>query len=84
MPGPSETLSVLEQRLAGRLLDFERLGEAWPRGRTAIERAEIGRHCEDALSGIVALWNRIVTARAETLADAAVQLRRRAHKPEPF
>ncbi len=41
-----------------------------------IERAEIGRHREDALSGIVALRVRIVTARAETLADAAVQLRR--------
>ncbi len=30
MPGPSETLPVLEQRLAERLLDFERLDEAWP------------------------------------------------------
>ena len=35
-----------------------------------------GRQREDALSGIVALRDRIVTARAETLADAAVQLRR--------
>ncbi len=76
MPAPSETLVALEQRLAERLLDFERLYETWPRGRTAIERAEIGRHREDALSGIVALRDRIVTARAETLADAAVQLRR--------
>ena len=64
------------QRLAERLLYFERLDEAWPHGHTAIERAEIGRHREDALSGIVALRDRIVTARAETLADAAVQLRR--------
>ncbi len=39
--------------LAERLLDFERLGEAWPHGRTATERAEIGRQREDALSGIV-------------------------------
>ncbi len=76
MPAPSETLPALEQRLAERLLYFERLDEAWPKGRTAIERAEIGRHREDALSGIVALRDRIVTARAETLADAAVQLRR--------
>ena len=30
MPGPSETLPALEQRLAERLLDFERLDEAWP------------------------------------------------------
>ncbi len=43
MPGPSETLPVLEQQLAERLLAFERLDEAWPRGRTAIERAELGR-----------------------------------------
>ena len=55
-------------------LDFERLDAAWPRGRTA-ERAEIGRQREDPLSGILAR-DRIVTARAETLADAAVQLRR--------
>ena len=38
MPGPSETLSVLEQRLTERLLDFDLLDEAWPRGCTAIER----------------------------------------------
>ncbi len=43
MPGPSESLVDLEQRLAERLLTFERLDAAWPRGRTAIERAEIGR-----------------------------------------
>ncbi len=74
MPAVSETLPALEQRLTQRLLDFDRLDDAWPRGRTAIERAEIGRHREDTLSGIVALRVRIVTARADTLADAAVQL----------
>ncbi len=70
MPGPSETLPALDWRLA------ERLDAAWPRGRIAIERAEIGRHREDALSGIVALRQRIATARAAALADAAVHLRR--------
>ncbi len=30
MPAASETLPVLEQRLTERLLDFERLDEAWP------------------------------------------------------
>ncbi len=39
MPGPSESLVTLDQYLAERLLDFERLDEAWPRGRTPIERA---------------------------------------------
>ena len=82
MPDPSETLPVLEQRLTERLLDFDRLDEAWPRGRTAIERAKIGRQRDDALSEIVTLRQRIVTARAETLADAAVQLRRLAVEAE--
>ncbi len=31
MPAPSETLPALEQHLAGRLLAFERLDEAWPK-----------------------------------------------------
>ncbi len=76
MPATSETLVALEQRLAERLLDFERLDAAWPRGRTAIERAEIGRQREDALYEIASLRTRIATGRADTLADAAVQLRR--------
>ncbi len=74
MPGPSETLPALEQRLAGRLLDFELLDEAWPRGRTATERAEIGRQREDALFEIVTLRQRIVTARAETKAVGAADV----------
>jgi len=47
MPATSETLLALEQRLVERLLAFELLDEAWPCGRTAIERAEIGRQRED-------------------------------------
>ncbi len=76
MPTPSESLVDLEHQLAAALINFETLDTAWPRGRTAIERAEIGRQREDVRSGAVALRDRIVTARAETLADAAVQLRR--------
>ena len=75
-PATFETLPVLEEQPAGRLLAFERLDEAGLKGRTAIERAAIGRRREDALSGIVTLRQRIVTARAETPADATVQLRR--------
>ena len=56
MPGASETLSALEQRLAGRLLAFERLGEAWPKGRAAIECAEIARRRDDALTA--AIWRK--------------------------
>ncbi len=55
MPAASKTLVDLEQRLVERLLDFERLDEAWPRGCTVIERAEIGRQRGDVLSGIEAL-----------------------------
>ncbi len=64
MPAPSDSLVDLEHQLGERLLAFERLGAAWPRGRTVIERAEIDRQPKDALSGIVALRQRIVTARA--------------------
>ncbi len=39
----SGSLVTLESRLTQRLLDFERLDEAWPKGRTAIERAWIPR-----------------------------------------
>ncbi len=76
MPGPSESLVALEQRLAAALIGFDKLDAAWLRGRAAIERAEIGRRREEALSEIVSPWQRIGTGRAETLADAAVQLRR--------
>ena len=75
MPGPSESLVALESRLTERLLDFERLDEVWPKGRTALERAEIGRRREEGLSEIVALRQRIASGRAVTLADAAVLLR---------
>ncbi len=76
MPARPKTLVGLESRLAAHLLAFERLDAAWPKGRTAIERAEIGREREEALYEIAILRQRIVTARAETMADAAVHLRR--------
>ena len=76
MPALSESLVFLEQRLADALLGFERLDAAWPRGRTAIERAEIDRWHEEALSEIQSLRQRIATGPAENLADAAVQFRR--------
>ncbi len=41
MTGPSETLPVLESRLAESLLAFERLDEAGPRGRSAIKRVAV-------------------------------------------
>ncbi len=53
---------ALEEQLTQRLLDFERLDEAWPKGRPALERAEIGRRREAALSEIRALGERIASA----------------------
>ncbi len=53
MPAASETLVALEQRLTDRPPDFERLDEAWPQGRTAIERAEIARRRDDALAAAI-------------------------------
>ena len=47
MPELAETLVTLESRLAQRLLDFERLDEAWPKGRTALERAWIGKERDE-------------------------------------
>ncbi len=76
MPDLSESLVALESHLVDHLLDFEDLDAAWPKGRTAVERARIGREREEALSEIATLRNRIAGGRAATLADAAVQLRR--------
>ncbi len=50
MPDPSETLPVIEEQPVECLLDFERLDEAWPRGHTAIERAEPTRTHDNANS----------------------------------
>jgi hypothetical protein len=47
------------------------LDEAWPRGRPALDRAEIGRQREDALGGIV------VEGRAESASNFAIE------KPHP-
>ncbi len=58
MPAASQTLVDLEQHLAARLLALDCLDEAWPSGRTAIERAEIRRQREDALSEIITLRQR--------------------------
>ncbi len=65
-----------EQQLAGLLVQFELLSEAWPKAPRAVDRASIGREHSQALDKIGSLQYRIIVLRAETLADAAVQLRR--------
>ncbi len=49
---------------------------AWPKAPRAVDRASIGREHSQALDKIGSLQYRIIVLRAETLADAAVQLRR--------
>lgn len=55
MPTASKSLVALEPQLSERLLAFERLDGAWPRGRDVIERAEIGQEREEALSEIASI-----------------------------
>ena len=76
MPATPENLPALEQQLYSRLLDFNRLDDEWPKGATALIRAKIGRQHSEALSDIAELEKRIFEARADSLDDAAVQLRR--------
>ncbi len=76
MTTPSGHLVELEPQLAGLLVQFEVLSEGWPKAPRAVNRARIGREHSQALDEIGALQQRITVSRAETLADAAVQLRR--------
>ncbi len=76
MTAPSGHLVELEPLLAGLLMEFELLSEAWPKAPWAVDRARIDRENSQALDEIGALQQRITVSRAETLADAAVQLRR--------
>ncbi len=69
-------LSVLERRLTARLLELERLYQARPGLPDALARAGAGQRIDELLDEIGELERQIVLARASTLADAAVQLRR--------
>ncbi len=82
MSEPSEILCALEQRFAEHLLALVLLDKAWPQGLTATEPAKVGRLRNVVLVKIEALQERITSNRAETLADAAVQLRRLAAMTE--
>ncbi len=73
---PMAALPTLERELHGCLIEYEALSEAWPRGRTAMERYRIGKKVDAALKRIAELEAAIAGAKAMTLEDAAVQLRR--------
>ena len=70
------TLAELESELEALLVEYESLSRAWPKEPHAVARAEIGRKVEDALARTGDLQCAIVTFPADTLADAAVKLRR--------
>ncbi len=73
---PSATLVEMERELTRVLIEYDDLEAAWPKEPGAVARAEIGRQVEDALGRIYELHRAITRAQAETLPDAAVQLRR--------
>ena len=73
---PDADLLALELELEYLLVRWEDLRAAWPKGRTAVERARIGREVDDTLDRISELQRGIVTTPAHTLAGAVVPLRR--------
>ena len=73
MPDDSKLLA-LEAELSERLVEFERLDIAWPKGRGAVERARIGREHENTLERIAEIETFIAQCRPTTVADAAVLL----------
>ncbi len=73
---PGAGLVELERQLEGALIEYDSLSGAWPKEPGAVARAEIGRQVEDALGRIYELHRAITRTQAETLPDAAVQLRR--------
>ena len=76
VPMPNPDLVSLERRLEACLLELDRLQRERPKAPGALRRAEMGRQIDDALDEIRELEQEITLARASTLADAAVQLRR--------
>jgi hypothetical protein len=73
---PTANLASLEHHLEACLLELDRLQRERPRAPGALQRAEMGQQIDDALAEIRELEQQIALARASTLADAAVQLRR--------
>ncbi len=71
---PAADLPSLETRLKACLIELERLYEARPRMSDVLARA--GQRIDELLEEIAELQQEVEKSPAETLADAAVQLRR--------
>lgn len=79
MPKPTDVdadLIAWEAELEAALSEFGRLTEACRTSRSAVERARAGREREDLLDRIGELQVLIARTPAQSLAGAAVQLRR--------
>ncbi len=73
---PAADLPSLEQRLEACLIELERLHQVRPSLPDALGRAGAGQRIDELLDEIAELQQEVEKSPAETLADAAVQLRR--------
>ena len=73
---PTASLPALEHHLEAALLELQKLELARPSLPTALARAEAGERIDELLDAIAELQRMIDASPAETLADAAVKLRR--------
>ena len=73
---PDAALVAWEAELERLMIEWAGLDDAWPKGRTAMERYEIGCWHRDCLNRIREIQQAIVATEACTVAGAAVQLRR--------
>ncbi len=76
VPMPAADLPALETRLEACLIELERLYEARPRMSDALGREGAGQRIDELLDEIAVLQQEVEKSPAETLADAAVKLRR--------
>ncbi len=73
---PAADLPSLETRLEACLIELERLHQVRPSLPDALSRAGAGQRIDELLDEIAVLQQEVEKSPAETLADAAVQLRR--------
>ena len=73
---PDADLVAWKAELEAVMIEWAELDDAWPKGRTAMERYEIGCRHRDCLARIRDIQESIVATEAHTVAGAAVQLRR--------
>jgi len=73
---PLVAVEPVRELFRALIVEWQQLDVAWPKGRTAMERYELGCRHRECLERIRELREPIVETEARTLAGAAVQLRR--------